>query len=168
MSDAIAESYHGAIRIYQDLNPLFQNLISGAILALLILIVKLVYQRLTSSSKKLRRRRDLNRLFRHWIRSAALRDTDVRKMMDGYFFLFQKAIVPIIYIGYILAFYWGVLSLTSGNFIVPVISVALIVLLRETNLWFTERPSDEEINQIDPKLRERVNKRLSEINYDSN
>ena len=167
MVTQMLDFYQTLLRDYQNLNSLYQNFISAAIIGASVWLGKILYTKAVSTSKRLIKVRDVNCLFRYWIRNSAVRDTDVRKVLDGYFFLLEQAYTPIIYIGFILSFYWGVTSLTGGNIVAALISVVIILLLRESKMWLTKTHSEKEINKIDAEFKEKILKGFDSIDYKS-
>lgn len=153
---------------YNNLSPLYQNLIASVTFALFVWLGKKVLERISLPvivPAKLRKHRNVHQIFRFAIYKWAITSKDTRKSFDGVFFLASHSFIYFLYACLVLSFYFGVLSLRNGDVFAFIVCVCIAVLIRESKLWLT-KPSDEQMTNIDPEFKDGVLEYFHSVQYE--
>lgn len=166
MIDFLTSSYDAALQWFEELPAFHQVVVGALILGLVTKLITLVYDKIIVprflTAKKMIA---VGKVARYAVHKFAITNKDTRAAFDGFFFLVSHSLTYLIYALLIPVIYWGISSVREGNPLAFLASVFSIFFLREAILWL-KKPSEKELESIDPELKKKVLEIFQSINYD--
>jgi len=149
------------LQAINSLNPFYQTLIGSAVFAFFLWLGRKLFAFVVSWNKDAKRERDINIIHRHWIYKNYVQSTDPSLVSRGYLFVITKSLFYTAAALLMVTFYFGVMSLLSGDISRFIFAYFTFTVLWSSRAWLIDHSPDKFITGIDSKLVEEVFQRLS-------